>query len=243
MTQVDDRTAQTLEFLRRGILEVEGLISWGSNYTFLGRVCLGEREVEVIYKPRKGERPLWDFTPGTLCLRERAAFLVSEALGWCVVPPTILRDGPHGWGSVQRFIEHDPERHYFTFEGQFQDQLQRIALFDLLVNNADRKGGHVLIDDEDHLWSIDHGICFHSDYKLRSVIWEFAGQTISPPLREDVRRLHQTLEDPHADITVDLSELLNPRELEAMKRRLGKLLQEKSFPRPGPGRHYPWPPV
>ena len=124
---MNELTAQTLDILEKGVLEMEGLISWGSNYTFLGRVCLGEREIDVIYKPRKGERPLWDFAPGTLCLRERAAFLVSETLQWRVVPPTILRDGPHGWGSVQQFIQHDPDRHYFTFEGQYQDQLQRIA--------------------------------------------------------------------------------------------------------------------
>lgn len=240
---MDDQKAQTLEILRQGILELEGLISWGSNYTFLGRVCQGEQEVDVIYKPRKGERPLWDFTPGTLCLRERAAYLVSEALGWCVVPPTVLRDGPHGWGSVQRFVDHDPEQHYFTFEGQFQDQLQRIVLFDLIVNNADRKGGHVLIDEHNHLWSIDHGICFHTDYKLRSVIWDFAGQPIPAPLLQDLRQLQGRIEDPAADVGTSLDDLLNPREIEALTRRVDKLLRDETFPKPGPGRHYPWPPV
>lgn len=240
---MDDQKAQTLEFLRQGILELQGLISWGSNYTFLGRVCQGEQEMEVIYKPRKGERPLWDFAPGTLCLRERAAYLVSEALGWCVVPPTVLRDGPHGWGSVQRFIDHDPEQHYFTFEGQFQDQLRRVVLFDLVVNNADRKGGHVLIDDDNHLWSIDHGICFHTDYKLRSVIWDFAGQPIPASLIQDLRHLQEQVTDPAADLRSALDDLLNPRELEALTRRLDKLLRDETFPKPGPGRHYPWPPV
>lgn len=240
---MDDSTTQTLELMRQGVLELEGLISWGSNYTFLARVCRDERELPVIYKPRKGERPLWDFTPGTLCLRERAAYLVSEELGWRVVPPTVLRDGPHGWGSVQLFVEHDPERHYFTFEGRYQSQLKRIVLFDLVVNNADRKGGHILVDDEEHLWSIDHGICFHSDYKLRSVVWEFAGQTIPDALLDDLRCLKETLADPDSDMTLALSELLNEREQEAMTRRLGRLLNNRSFPRPGPGRHYPWPPV
>ena len=240
---MNELTAQTLNILEKGVLEMEGLISWGSNYTFLGRVCLGEREIDVIYKPRKGERPLWDFAPGTLCLRERAAFLVSETLQWRVVPPTILRDGPHGWGSVQQFIQHDPQRHYFTFEGQYQDQLQRIVLFDLLVNNADRKGGHVLIDDQEHLWSIDHGICFHSDYKLRSVIWEFAGQTIPGALLDDLRTFRQELAEAENDVTITLTELLSPREVDAMGRRVGRLLRDNTFPRPGPGRHYPWPPV
>ncbi|HZD10945.1 MAG TPA: SCO1664 family protein [Candidatus Binatia bacterium] len=240
---MNDETAQMLDVMCQGILELEGLISWGSNYTFLGRVCLGEQEVEVIYKPRKGERPLWDFASGTLCLRERAAYLVSEALGWNVVPPTVLRDGPHGWGSVQLFVQHDPERHYFTFEGQFQDQLKRIVLFDLVINNADRKGGHVLVDEHQQLWSIDHGICFHSDYKLRSVIWEFAGQPIPESLLEDLRSLQHKVKDRSSEIGIKLDELLNPREIEAIERRLGKLLRDESFPRPGPGRHYPWPPV
>lgn len=240
---MDEQKARTLDIMRQGILELEGLISWGSNYTFLGRVCQGEHEVDVIYKPRRGERPLWDFTPGTLCLRERAAYLVSEALGWCVVPPTILREGPHGWGSVQRFVDHDPDQHYFTFEGQYEDQLQRIVLFDLVVNNADRKGGHVLLDEDKHLWSIDHGICFHTDYKLRSVIWDFASQPIPSDLVDDLSKLNEALQDPASDIAIALAELLHPRELDAMSQRLKKLLREKNFPRPGPGRHYPWPPV
>ncbi len=240
---MDDERARTLEIMRQGLLEVEGLISWGSNYTFLGRACLGEEQVEVIYKPRKGERPLWDFTTGTLCLRERAAYLVSEALGWRVVPPTILRDGPHGWGSVQQFIAHDPDRHYFTFEGEYHDQLQRIVVFDIVINNADRKGGHVLVDDRQQLWSIDHGICFHSDHKLRSVIWDFAGQTIAGGMLHDLRLLHEALQEPSSEVALALGELLHSRELEAMSRRLKRLLRDKTFPRPGPGRHYPWPPV
>src|SRR5690606_134611 len=125
-------TAETLQLLQEGTLEVEGLISWGSNYTFLARVCHDVQEIHAIYKPRKGERPLWDFAPGTLCQRERAAFLISEALGWQLVPPTVLRDGPHGWGSVQKYIDHDPEEHYFSFQGEYPEQLQRIVLFDML---------------------------------------------------------------------------------------------------------------
>lgn len=240
---MDESTAQTLKTLRQGDLQLEGLISWGSNYTFLARVCQAEREVAVIYKPQKGERPLWDFARGTLCLRERAAYVVSEALGWDVVPPTVLRDGPHGWGSVQLFVEHDPDRHYFTFEGRYHAQLQRIALFDLVVNNADRKGGHVLIDDRDRLWSIDHGICFHSDYKLRSVIWEFAGEPIPDALLADLAAFQEALDDPESELRQSLDELLRERELDAMLQRLQNVLREKRFPEPGPGRHYPWPPI
>jgi hypothetical protein len=236
-------TEEALKFLERGTLELDGLISWGSNYTFLGKVCEAAGELAIIYKPRKGERPLWDFPAGTLCLRERAAFLVSEVLEWNLVPPTILRDGPHGWGSVQQFIEHDPESHYFSFQGQYPAQLQKIVLFDLLVNNADRKGGHVLLDENDHLWSIDHGICFHADYKLRSVIWEFAGMPIPYEQTAALERLQQQLEE-GGDVAIQqLRELLSQREVQALEERLHHILAHPTFPHPGPGRHYPWPPV
>lgn len=233
----------TLELLEEGALELEGLISWGSNYTFLGKVCHNEREVSVIYKPRKGERPLWDFPAGTLCLRERAAFLVSEALGWELVPLTILRDGPHGWGSVQQFIEHDSDVHYFTFQGKYPTQLQQIVLFDLLINNADRKGGHVLLDEDEHLWSIDHGICFHVEYKLRTVIWEFAGTPIPPAQIAALEQLQTKLADSTNTSIQQLRNLLSEREMAAFRQRLQRLLDQGSFPHPGPGRHYPWPPV
>lgn len=236
-------TEEALELLEEGTLELEGLISWGSNYTFLGRVCRQGPELAVIYKPRKGERPLWDFPAGTLCLRERAAFLVSEALGWNLVPPTVLRDGPHGWGSVQQFIEHDPDVHYFSFQGQYPAQLQKIVLFDLLVNNADRKGGHVLLDNHQHLWSIDHGICFHAEYKLRSVIWEFAGMPVPADQLAALQRLRQKLREGRNPAIRQLKELLSEREMDALQQRLQRLLNQPTFPHPGPGRHYPWPPV
>lgn len=238
-------TAETLKLLEEGALETEGLISWGSNYTFLARVCYQTRELNAIYKPRKGERPLWDFAPGTLCLRERAAFLVSEGLGWGLVPATVLRDGPHGWGSVQRFVEHDPDEHYFTIQEEetYAGQLQQIALFDLLVNNADRKGGHVLVGDGGQLWSIDHGICFHSDYKLRSVIWEFAGEPIPKRLRQDLERFEERLASEDEEVADQLRTLLNNQEMEALRERVARLLKQERFPHPGPGRHYPWPPV
>lgn len=234
---------EALELLEEGNLELDGLISWGSNYTFLGTVCRESRKLDVIYKPRKGERPLWDFPAGTLCLRERAAFLISEILEWNLVPPTVLRDGPHGWGSVQQFIEHDPDTHYFSFQGQYQTQLQQIVLFDLLVNNADRKGGHVLLDENDHLWSIDHGICFHAEHKLRTVIWEFAGMPIPSEQTEDLQRLQEQLRDSSSVLVQQLKELLSEREMQAIQQRLRRLLAQPIYPHPGPGRHYPWPPV
>jgi hypothetical protein len=236
-------TAEIVQLLETGAIEMEGLVSWGSNYTFLVRVCGANAETSAVYKPRKGERPLWDFAPGTLCLREQAAFITSEALGWHLVPPTVLRDGPHGWGSVQLFVEHDPNEHYFSFQGQHHDQLQRIVLFDLLVNNADRKGGHVLLDRKGRVWSIDHGICFHSDFKLRTVIWDFAGEPIPRHLVNDLRRFEGQLKDGDGAHVEKLQQLLTEREMDALQQRLARLRKRPTFPEPGPGRHYPWPPV
>lgn len=240
-----------LQLLQTGQLEIQGLLPWSSNYTFLMRVC-GENEVvEAVYKPRRGERPLWDFAQGTLCLRERAAFLISQALGWSIVPPTILRDGPHGIGSLQLFVEHDPERHYFTFEGEsaYQSQTQQIVLFDLLINNADRKSGHVLLQPgqnpphDDHLWAIDHGVCFHTEYKLRTVIWEFARSPIPSHLLTDLINLRDQVAVDSCALRTQLKELLTKAEINALQKRLNHLINNGTFLEPGPGRHYPWPPV
>ncbi|MEZ4515459.1 MAG: SCO1664 family protein [Chloroflexota bacterium] len=243
------QTAETLKILQNGTVDIEGLLPWSSNYAFLVRVCQDEDEVEAVYKPRRGERPLWDFPQGTLCLREEAAFLVSEALGWHLVPPTVLRQGQHGIGTVQLFIEHDPERHYFTFEGDptFRPQLQRISLLDIIINNADRKGGHVLIEDDTEeepgsagkLWGIDHGICFHTDPKLRTVIWEFAGSPIPERLREDLSAFVRQLETSDSPLNKRLEALLATEEVQALQRRTTRLLTRGVFPEPGAGRHYP----
>lgn len=252
----DLTTADILQLLQTGTIDTEGLLPWSSNYTFLVQICAehpahGQLELEAVYKPRRGERPLWDFSQGTLCQRERAAFLVSEALEWQLVPPTVLRDGAHGFGSVQRFIEHDPERHYFTFEGdpRYRDQLQKISLFDILINNADRKSGHVLLEtavDDSHpgrLWGIDHGISFHADYKLRTVIWEFVGQPIPADLQADLLKLSERFDADSDPLVADLTTLLSRQEVQALRRRTRQLMAQGTFPNPGPGRHYPWPPV
>ena len=246
-----------LSVLQDGTVEMEGLLPWSSNYAFLVRVCQGSLELGAVYKPRRGERPLWDFAQGTLCRREMAAFVVSEGLGWHVVPPTVLRDAQHGPGTIQLYIDHDPARHYFTIEGDttFRPQLQRIALLDILINNADRKAGHVLLQETDapegspppdggaRLWGIDHGICFHTDPKLRTVIWEFGGLPIPEWLRENLVAFRARLADPADAATAALAELLSEPEQEALRRRLARLVDRANFPQPGPGRHYPWPPV
>ena len=250
-------TADLLPLLQTGHLELVGLLPWSSNYTFLVKITgqVGDREgaieVEAVYKPRRGERPLWDFPNGTLCQRELASFIISRALGWELVPLTVLREGPHGLGSLQLFVNHDPERHYLTFEGDplLRPQLQQIALFDILINNADRKSGHVLLqvqghtDGRDRLWTIDHGICFHTEAKLRTVIWEFAGQPIPAPLLHSLALFQAALCEQNGALRAELAGLLTEAELLALQKRAQRLLVEAKFCHPGPGRHYPWPPI
>jgi uncharacterized repeat protein (TIGR03843 family) len=234
-------TADIMRILEEGRLEMEGLVSWGSNYTFLVHLQHEAGQLDAIYKPSRGERPLWDFARGTLCLRERAAYVASEAIGWPLVPPTVLREGPHGWGSLQLFIDHDPQIHYLTFQGQHVEQSQKVALFDVIINNADRKSGHVLLDHDNRLWAIDHGVSFHEEYKLRSVIWDFSGRPIPEPIMEDLVAFQSWLcfgNDPKLQ---ELGQLLDRSEMDALEGRLRRLLEGGIFPHPGPGRHYPWP--
>jgi uncharacterized repeat protein (TIGR03843 family) len=180
--QPDDNTPQSLppatvlDVLQNGDMQdTHGMMRYSSNYTFLVTMEKGDYCLPAIYKPRRGERPLWDFPDGTLYKREHASYLTSETLGWGLVPPTVARDGSHGVGSVQFYIDHDPNVNYFSFDDTLTPQLARLCLFDVLVNNADRKGGHCLLDANNQLWGIDHGITFNADHKLRTVIWDFAG--------------------------------------------------------------------
>ncbi len=244
----DMATGDVLHLMQNGTVEIEGLLPWSSNYTFLVRVCDGAQELGAVYKPQRGERPLWDFPQGSLCLRELAAFIVSEALDWHIVPPTVLREAQHGPGTIQLYIDHDPARHYFTIEGDetVRSQLQRIALLDIIINNADRKAGHVLIQEDGEvprLWGIDHGICFHEDPKLRTVIWEFGGTPIPDDMRADLEGFRSRLEDGADDLATRLGQLLSAAETEALHRRLSRAINRPNFPQPGAGRHYPWPPV
>ena len=232
-----------VDVLSRGRMEVKQLLPWSSNYTFLATVTRNDLEIDAVYKPCRGERPLWDFPEGTLANREVAAYVVSQGLGWPIVPPTVLRDGPHGAGMVQFYIDADPNEHYFTFGSQFPDEFKKIAVFDALVNNADRKAGHCLRDRADHVWAIDHGICFHTEPKLRTVIWEFAGQPIPPEVLRDVRALRERLASRKDSMTKALSQLLAPDEMDALRARADRLLAQGRFPNPGRERHVPWPPV
>lgn len=225
------------------ITRTEGRMRWGSNYAALITIEEAGVLTEAVYKPQRGERPLWDFATGTLCYREWLSYLVSEELGWQLVPPTALRNGPHGIGSVQLFIPHDVEVNYFTLGDNFIPQLKKYALFDAIVNNADRKGGHLLLDGNNRLWGIDHGLTFHTLPKLRTVIWDFAGEHIDNDLLVNIHRLHQRLRSPHNPTYAHLKQHLSSHEVEALMARIEHLLECQIYPRPGPGPSFPWPPV
>jgi uncharacterized repeat protein (TIGR03843 family) len=232
-----------LTLLQGGALEIQGLLPHGSNYTFFVIIGDGQQKTFGVYKPTRGEQPLWDFPEETLALREVAAFLVSEALGWCFVPPTVYRtEGPHGPGSLQFYIQAQADCHYFTLKKEEKSALRRVALFDLLINNADRKGGHVLKDTSGKLWLIDHGICFHAQPKLRTVIWDFAGEAIPDDLLDDVSEFRARL-DSEKDLKTAINSLLTPLEVAALRRRADKILDSRKYPSPSSGRSYPWPPL
>jgi hypothetical protein len=238
--QPEPGSAQERELLEGGEIELLGRMPWSSNATFLVKLERAGTESLAIYKPRKGERPLWDFPRGTLCEREVAAHLVSEALGWRIVPLTILRDGPAGVGMVQRFVDHDPEEHFFTLRERFADTFRRFALFDVVINNADRKSGHCLRDRGDHVWGIDHGVSFHNAIKLRTVIWDYEGEPIGAADLDGLRRLGERLD---SDLGRELTVLLSSIERQAVEDRLAWLLNEQVFPQPLTEYPYPWPMV
>ena len=235
-------TPTVLNVLQNGEITIKGEFVWGSNYTFLAEVCQESDKLMSVYKPSRGERPLWDFPAASLARRETAAYVVSEALGWKLVPPTVYRKrAPIGPGSLQLFIEHDPERHYFNLEEDDRQLLRPVVLFDLLINNADRKGSHLLFDDQHHLWLIDHGICFHVEDKLRTVIWDFASQPIPDKLCDDVQSFLQKLQ-PESELMKLLQPLLSQAEIKALAARARHLLSLGQFPEPDlDQRSYPWP--
>ena len=227
--------------LAGGDLEILGLMPNSSNYTLLARATGEGTEALAIYKPRRGETPLWDFPEGTLCRREVAAFVVARALGWPRVPPTVLRGGPEGEGSVQLFVEFEPQQHYFTLLDARAEEFRRVALFDLIVNNADRKAGHCLLGADGIVYLIDHGVCFSADPKLRTVIWDFIGEPVDAGARADIERLTRELTG--GGVHDELAALLDHEELAALAERVREVAALQAFPERGPGRPYPWPVV
>ena len=229
-------TDADLALLRTGEIDIEGRMPYSSNGTFLVRITQAGTEELAIYKPVRGERPLWDF-PSGLARREVAAYELSAALDWDVVPPTVLRDGPVGEGSVQRFVDADFSEHYFTLreDEAHDDAFRRLCAFDLVANSADRKGGHCLIDADRHIWAIDNGLSFHQEFKVRTVIWDYAGERLPDDLAADLQALiDRGLPD-------TLAELLDPVERDAVLTRAGALLRRGAFPHDHTGHRYPWP--
>jgi uncharacterized repeat protein (TIGR03843 family) len=216
---------------------------WSSNYTFLGHIDNGPEPVHIVYKPIRGEQPLWDFPRGTLAKRETAAYVVSRALRWNLVPPTVLRRGPHGLGSVQFFADIDQDAHFFTFHKDpgYRHLLQALALFDIVTNNADRKAGHCLAAPDGRIVAIDQGLCFSVEPKLRTVVWDFTGELIPDRLAADLRRLRADV-DEKGTLVGELSGLLSRGEIVALERRVAELLKLGHFPDPPEDRRpYPWP--
>ena len=241
---IDVRDLETA--LQEGDLELQGRFILGSNSTFLVKVTYQGREYPAVYKPARGEQPLWDFPENSLARREVAAYLVSEALGFHFVPCTVLREDvqPYGTGSLQQYIEYDPEYHYFNFTDEDKARMPAVQLFDLLVNNADRKGSHVLVETGTRkLWVIDHGLCFHEEDKLRTVIWDASGHAIPSNLMEGLAALPDMLEA-GAPLRLDLRPYLVPSEIEAMLQRCEGLLREGIYPAPPRHRRaLPYPPL
>jgi len=230
-----------LELLQRGEVEVLGLLPFSSNYVFLTKVALEGAEVHAVYKPRRGERPLWDFPAGTLAAREVAAYLVSEAAGFGIVPPTVMRmDAPLGAGSLQLFIDHDPERHYFVLMHERGPEMAEFAALDVVINNADRKGGHILEGSDGRLWGVDHGLSFNVEPKLRTVIWAFAEDPLPDKLRAKLERLETRLASA-SELAGSLEELLSAEEVAETRARLALLLRDGRFPSPSGPFSMPWP--
>jgi len=220
-------------------LEVVGRMRYSSNATFLVEATADDTKMHAIYKPRRGERPLWDFPEGTLCHREVAAFEVSAALGWGIVPVTVMRDGPLGEGALQQFVEHDPDEHYFTLLDGREDRFRQFAVFDVLANNTDRKGGHCLHDAvTGEVLGIDHGLTFHPAWKVRTVIWDFAGEPVAERLRDDVCRVLDELGN--GRLRARLEQHLTAVEIEAIEYR-GRALLAEGMPYPDDYRSTPWP--
>jgi uncharacterized repeat protein (TIGR03843 family) len=230
--------ADALHVLAEAQIDIEGRMPWSSNATFLVNLGVdGEQVAQGVYKPVRGERPLWDF-PSGLHKRETAAYRLSHELGWDIVPPTIVRsDGPFGEGSLQLFVPSDFEKHYFTLLEEREDlhpRLMAICAFDLMVNNTDRKGGHCLLGLDGDVWAIDNGLCFAVPFKLRTVIWDFAGEEVPDELRPGIERVAH-------EVPGAVAELLEPDEVEALAKRASALVARPVFPSDPTGQRYPWP--
>jgi hypothetical protein len=242
MSENSPNVAGVVRLLREGDICACRPVYSGSNSVFLVALSKNGEHGRAIYKPRRGEAPLWDFPDGTLFQREFAAYLVSEALGWYLVPPTVIRGGPYGVGVVQLFIDAEYDDTYPRLARSRSLEFKRIAAFDWLTNNADRKAGHCLQGHDGRIWGIDHGLTFHEIPKLRTVIWDFAGQPIPEGILSDLETLAPELTGTQG-LRAALSHLVSHTELEALRDRLSTILNRRAFPSwSGSYRSIPWPP-
>ncbi|MBX6770980.1 MAG: SCO1664 family protein [Chloroflexi bacterium] len=231
-------TADALRFLAEGEVVVCEPIAWGSNYSFAVVLRRDDEQRLAVYKPRRGEVPLWDFPDGTLYRREYAAFLVSQALGWDFIPPTVIRGGPYGIGTVQLYIDADPRADPSKLRQTNEGELMRMFLFDVFANNADRKSTHCLRDRQGKLWGIDHGLTFNVVTKLRTVIWDFCGEPIPRPVLDEMSAFLSDRARMDA-LNGQLAELLDPAEVAAFYARFERLLKLGRFPHLDPYRNVP----
>ena len=227
--------------LGKGDIVVTSQLNEGSNTAFLVQLCTGSGSyVEAIYKPRDGERFLQDFPEGSLYKREYASYLISRILGWPNIPITTIRDGPYGLGSMQLFVDHDPSITYFDLINDRRDELHKIAVFDALVNNADRKAGHCLLGHDNVIWSIDHGLTMHASFKVRTVMLELWGQPYPKEVIGGLELLSKTLENKNC-LSSELSNILDNKEISSLEHRLRILLKYEALPSLDPYKHVPWP--
>ena len=265
---MDPRDPAVPALLRRGRIEITGRLVDASNTTLFGTLSADGVELQCVYKPVRGERPLWDFPDGTLAGREVASYLVSEAGGWHVVPPTVLRDGPFGTGMVQVWVDTNDERELIDVCPPAQvppgwlgvlrardgrgdpavlahadvPELRGMAVFDVVANNADRKGGHVLAGTDGRIYGVDHGLCLHVEQKLRTVLWGWVGQPMTAEVLEPLRRLRAKLDGSSSTFRDELGEHVTRREVRALRARVENLLKAPCFPEPsGYGPAIPWP--
>lgn len=231
-------TETALAFLAESEFVAYQPIAWGSNDSYLVVLRRDDEERLAVYKPRRGEVPLWDFPDGTLYRREYAAFLVSQSIGWDFIPPTVIRDGPAGVGTVQWFIEADPAAAPESLRATNEGELMRLFLFDVFANNADRKSGHCLRDRRGKLWGIDHGLTFNVVTKLRTVIWDFCGEPIPPPILAEMTAFLADTWRIDA-LNARLRELLDRGEISSFYGRLERLVRQQRFPHLDPYRNVP----
>ncbi|MEI7554931.1 SCO1664 family protein [Candidatus Chlorohelix sp.] len=232
---------EALAMLERAEVRGLKLMPAGSNYTFMAMLCDPEtsKEYAAVYKPMRGEAPLWDFPNGTLYQRECAAYVVCRAFGWSFIPPTIIREGPHGVGTMQLFIDADESRNLYDFRDEHEFEIQRITIFDLITNNADRKPGHFLLGMDGFVWGIDHGLCFNSVPKLRTVVWDYAGMPLPEDIAQDLQELANN-QVKAKKLESQLNQMLDPSEVEIFFKRLESLAQNPRFPQLNSRRQVPW---